>query len=342
MNNRNLKEMGMYNEERKRAFLEEQYPSESSRDILAYLFYKSRITEEELNKDLHDFSRDELINFFHNLDPKNETSARTNGSVIYSYINWASENRYRVVTDNPLLGIPSSWYDQFIGERKLYISKDKLDEIVRPDCIVNAQDSAILQLLFEGVSGTRLSELLNLKQGDIDWDNNLLHLVDDKYGKREKPLKVSDKCMELLKKAIDEETYFSKNGTVEGKKSEISLVKNVYVLRNIKVGGYSVDKGNPSLVYRRMDMIQEFVDTGLENFTTKTITKSGMIYEGYRLFLEDGELGSEQLSRIAEKFGVRKIKVGEYEYYNTSILGKFINRENILELYGVDIDKATE
>ena len=338
MNSRSLKDKGMYNEEIKLKFLEEQYSSEDSRRILAYIFYNSRRTEEQLGKDLYNFNINDITALLKDLSPRNTNVARSNGSVISAYINWSAENGYRQSNDNPLHGVLPSYYEDFVGERKLYLSKNQIDEIIEE--IVNAQDSVILKLLFDGASGTKMSELLNLKKSDINWDTNSLKLTDDKYGDRE--LVVTDECMKLLNRAIDEKSYYSKNGTVEGKKSEIDLVDNEYVLRNIKVGAYGEGKGNPSLIYRRMDMIQELLDTGLESFTSKSITKSGMIYEGYRLFLEDGEIGSEQLSKVAEKFGVRKIKVGEYEYYNTSILGKFINRENILELYGVDIDKATE
>lgn len=325
-------EAGMYNPELKNAFLNEQYENEDSRKIVSYLFYNSRPTEEQLKKDLANFNINDIDVLMKDLDPPNSAVARSNGSVISTYINWAMGNGHRKAIDNPLRGIYPEWYDKFVGDKKLFMSKDELKDTI--ENIHNAQDAVIMQLLFEGVSGNKMSELLNLKQEDIDWDNNILHLEDDKFGKRD--VEVTEDCLQLIQQAINQTIYYSKNGTATGRKAEIELVENEYVLRNIKTGAYSTGKGSPNLIYRRLTVISELFD--LPYLTSKNLTKSGMIYEAYKEFVSTGTLDNDQISKIAEKFGVRKIKVREYEYYNTSILREFINNENIMKLYNIDIE----
>ncbi|PKR82362.1 phage lytic cycle repressor MrpR family protein, partial [Heyndrickxia camelliae] len=50
----------MYNEEIKRQFLNEQYENERSRLTAEYIFYYSYLNELPLDKDLYDFSLDEI------------------------------------------------------------------------------------------------------------------------------------------------------------------------------------------------------------------------------------------------------------------------------------------
>ncbi len=330
MYNLRKKELGMYREEIKIKFLEDQYSSEESRKILSYVFYNSREIEIQLEKDLYEFNIEEITYVIRDCSPKKSNHAQRIGSVITKYIEWAIEKGFRPATFHPLQGIHTSFYEQFGGEKRLYLSKQKLENIL--DQLANAQDAVVPSLLFDGVCGHKFSELLNLRKRDIDWENNTLHLQDDKFGPRK--VVVSDRTINLLKVAIKETIYYSQNGTVKGRKEEAELVDNEYVLRTVKVGAYSKGKSKPNLPRRRLDMIGDLVETGIEQFTSKVITYSGMIYQGYISHLKNGELESKQLSEIAELFGIRKVKVDEYQYYNTSVLSRLINLKNINELYG--------
>jgi hypothetical protein len=58
-----------------------------------------------------------------------------------------------------------------------------------------------------------------------------------------------------------------------------------------------------------------------------------MLKMAKELLEEHGELGYEQLSQVAEKFGIRKVYVNSYHTYNSTMLREYLNEENIKELY---------
>ena len=84
-------------------------------------------------------------------------------------------------------------------------------------------------------------------------------------------------------------------------------------------------------------MIKEIFD--MPHLTIKNVWRSGMIKMAVDLYKEEGELTNKQLAKIAEKFGINKIVNNGHVVYNFHAMRQFINRENILELYGIDIEQ---
>jgi integrase len=324
----------LYNSEIKLEYLE-TFDNEQSRTTIAYLFFKSKEIEEIFEKDLYEFDIEEIKNVLHNTNPLNRMAAKTSGSIILNYISWAINKGLKRSNLNPLADKSVEWYEQFVDKsKKIFITRDELKEIEKD--LVNAQDAVIPYLIFEGALGTGASELVNLKQSDIDWENNILYLEDDKYGKRH--IVVSEDCMRLIRQAIKETEYRKSNGESQSRNPILSLVENEYVIRSAQTNTEAYNKrADKHLVYRRITTISEFFE--LPYLTAKNIQKSGMIYMGKELYLRDGKLEKDQYHEIAEKFGVRKQNINGYEYYNTSALKEFINAENIKKLYGIDIEK---
>jgi len=321
----------LYNPEIKMDYLN-TFDNEQSKITIAYILYKAKDSEEIYKKDLYEFDIEEIKNVLHNTNPLNRMIAKTNGLMISNYISWAIEKGLKKSNLNPLADKSVEWYEQFVDKsKKIFITRDELKEIEKD--LVNAQDAVIPYLIFEGVLGTGASELINLKQSDIE-ENNVLYLEDDKYGKRE--ITVSEDCMRLIRQAIKETEYHKANGKSQSKNQILKLVNNEYVIRSAQTNTEAITKrADKHLVYRRIATISEFFE--LPYLNAKNIQKSGMIYMAKELYLRDGKLGKEQLYEVAERFGVRKQKINGYEFYNTTLLKEFINAENIKSLYGIEI-----
>lgn len=314
----------MYNPEIKKRFLE-KYPY----DAYERIFLRSYVFEEALGKDLYDFNIDDIKRVLYELDPITLGSSRTNGRIITSYIDWAIKEGYRKNNINPLKTVQSEWFNQFVNKkRKLFITDQELEEI-EVHCI-NAQDAVIVRALFEGLT---VSELLNLKKTDVDYENGILKLKDDKKGER--TLKVSEQCLKLIRQASEEIQYYKNNGQIsEGTRREwTELVDNEYVLRPSITRTKKMGRADEFLIYRRLDTIKKTL--GFPYLTSKNISNSGKLKMARDLYLKEGALGREQLIKIAERFNVSKVIINGYESYNLTILKDFITLENLKMYYDV-------
>jgi len=329
----------MYNKEVKEAFLQYLIDEEGFTDetihVFRFVFYKSYDVEDILQKDMYDFNMGELKQVLLSANKSTLNSVRAFASMMKKYIDWAIRTGLTNSNINPMEMFTVSDYEECIDKsRKLFISEEELIEI--EDQLVNYQDKVILRLLFEGANGYEVSELINLKKCDIDYTNKQLKLYDDKNGERF--ITVSDRCLDIIERAINEKVYYAKNGEKESKhgKSEYEYFETDHVIKNV-LAGRTKGKAEKTVVYRRMNMIKEIFD--MPHLTIKNVWRSGMIKMAVDLYKEEGELTNKQLAKIAEKFGINKIVNNGHVVYNFHAMRQFINRENILELYGIDIEQ---
>lgn len=327
----------MYNKEIKETFLqylidEEGYTDETVH-VFRFVFYKSYDVEDILQKDMYDFNMSELKQVLLNANKSTLNSVRAFGSMLKKYIDWAIRTGLTNSNINPMDIFTTKDYEECIDKsRKLFISEEELIDI--EDQLVNYQDKVILRLLFEGANGYEVSELINLKKYDVDYENKRLRLYDGKSGERF--ITVSDRCLNIIEKAINEKVYYARNGdkTSAHGKSEYEYFETDHVIKNV-LTGRTKGAADKNIIYRRMYMIKEIFD--MPHLTIKNIWRSGMIKMTVDLYKEEGELTNKQLAKIAEQFGLGKIINNGHETYNYHAMRQFINRDNILDLYGIDI-----
>lgn len=325
----------LYNADVKEQFLA-TYDNEGTQTTLRYLFYKSAPMEEILERDLYDFDLGQLIKVIKNTDPLNLQVAKSNSRFLSNFIDWSIETRRRGNVDNPLKAVDDELLQATVSEKKLYISENELLKLESK--LVNYQDKVILQMLFEGAQGYHMNELVNLREQDINFETGELKLTDPEFeGRVRDTLKVSKHCLDLIKGALAEKEYANKNGTsTRGK--DMPLVENDYVIRPIarKVKDPNA-KADKHTIYRRLTVISELFE--MPYLTAKSVSKSGMLKISKDLYLRDGELEKDQIYEVADRFGLRKLKQGEHEFHNRTAIEAYINRQNILDLYGIDILK---
>lgn len=321
-------EIELYNPTLKEAYLKDKFDNEDSKKLNEYLFRKSKTTEEYFGRDLATFNLDQIEMVFRDMNPATRNSASNIKSRITKYIDWAIQNGHRQTNINPLKGTVK-WEAQFVDNiTERHLSKDKFDEIV--DRVPNYQDKALMYSIFEGANGQALSELVNLKYDDLNFDENKITLRDDKGNVRE--LEISHTCMSYLDKAYHEGIHVNLDSG-----SELTLMEyDNHIFKNTLARNTQSSKLNKSTLPKRLQRIKEYFE--LDEFSTNSISESGQISFAVDLYKKYGKLDKEEFDIISRRFRTSRIKGDKYDYANTYKMKQYISRDNIQELYNIDIE----
>jgi integrase len=251
--------MDLYNDKMKNDYLNKANKS-YEKSTLA-IFRASCGLEQKYNKDLYEFTIEELKELMGKLNIKTNASARNRYGMISHYITY--NLRLGRVKENPLFKEDSRWYEQFVDSNRKIISEDELEGYLLH--IKNAQDKVVYRLIFEGIMGKDFSELLNLKKDDIFWDTNTVNVVDSATGPRN--VKVSDKCMVLLKEAIEQTDPFGDKGNRYQRK----YIDSDYVIKN---RGWNAKTRTGQIIQTKIKLLKEVSKNN--DMTAYVIRYSGM------------------------------------------------------------------
>jgi integrase len=320
----------LYNEEVKNRYLQ-TYDNEGTKNTIRHVFSKTAITEETLRKDLYNFSLEDLIDAFKNINALTKSVVMSAGRFIKSYISFCIKNGYRDDNLNPLTGIENDWYAQWINKKlKIHYSFEEFTELVEDPALINAQDQALMFLLFEGVKGEQFIELRSLKYEHINFEENEIYIAN-----RNESIKVSDLCLKFLQKAYEQTTYYTYHN---GEYKEKELLSSSFLLKNVKAGRTEPENMvSMAVFYNRLNSIKTDL-LELEYLTPNAISQSGQIFHSFLLYKKYGKLEYEQFAEIGKKYNLSLISNNGYTYYNTFLIKEYVNSENIKNLYDIDID----
>ena len=192
--------------------------------------------------------------------------------------------------------------------------------------LVNPQDQFIIEALWNGIQGNKLSELVTLTLSHINIESSEITLTNGKE-KQERIIKPFDERLISLALAAHQQTrYVKKNGECsENTISESTELNNsIYIIKpsNTKNNGMK-EHTTHYTIYNRIEMIRDLdgMET-LENaLVTKNIVRSGMIYYATLIYLRDQELGRKQVEEVCERFNV-KFKWSMKDFLNLEIIEK--------------------
>lgn len=318
----------LYNAEIKERYLNEQYgENEGSQTTVRYLFYKTELIEDILKKDLYNFNLEEIGKAISNTNPYSANVAKSHSRFISKYISWSISAGLRDNNIHPMKGTSADWAVEFVDKtKKIHFSFTEMNDMV--EGLQNAQDQALIWLLFEGVQGERFSEIRHLNYYTVNWETNELYLQDDNGAKR--TVTVTDQCMRYIKNAYEQEVYRSE------KEKERPLMRSDFILRNAYAPRSKSEDISLSGIYGRIHMLKDKLD--LLYLTPNALKQSGMIWEAVKAYNEEQEVGYEQLAKIGEKYNFSKITSSTgYEYFNTHLMREFLNTESIKKLYNIEI-----
>lgn len=318
----------IYNPEVKERFLS-TYDNEDSRLTVRYVFEKTFLVENVLDKDLANFNLDQIGKCIANSSPHNSQTARTTGRFISGYISWAIGEGLREGNNiNPMKGVDSSWYDQFVDRKKIHYSLDEFIELLED--LPNAQDQAFLALLFEGVT---LDELKEIHYKDINWTTNEITIRE----RNNEVIKIDDlRFMRFIENAYHATTYRTFKQE-DARHTEKELIATDYLFKNIKSprAREGVPVNTPIFYTRLINIKNEFEE--VEYLTPNAVKQSGMLKAAVDLYKEYGKLEYEQFALIGDKYGASKLTSNGHTYYNTTLMKEYINPEKIKELYNIEV-----
>lgn len=318
--NENSDQIVLYNPEQKMDFLNKF--DEATRKTYQRVLTEAFEYEESLEKDICNFNIKELKSFLQSLNAKTVAAVKSNASVLSSYIEYCIENGYKNNEINQMKGNSQEFFQSIVKkDTKIYYTDKEFARIINR--CVNPSDSACFMMAFEGVQGIGCAEIVNLKKTDFSERQNKLKLTD--FDGSERYLIVSEECLDEIVKASKQQEYYLKNGEVEegSHRSVASLNTNDYVIRNVET---NLEKQNEAAdkhtIYRRCKTIADVL--GLEHFTVKGISRSGMLKMAKDFLKESGEITNENYEEIADRFNFGSIQN----------LKEIVNEDTVKELYG--------
>lgn len=323
----------LYNEIIKTKYLA-RYQNDDTKEVYGRIFKKSASLERKYQKDLYDFSEDELRRFVVEiLKPKTKESSRSIYSTVSSYIEWSIMEKLSAHLDNPWKKRNTEYIYQLVVPVKNYMSYDEKQYIL--DKLVNAQDKFIIEALWNGVQGDKLSELVSLKIDNVHSDTNSVTIKNEHDGSERKLFAFDNQLTLFAHMANEQRIYMKRNGQCsENTISESAdLVESGYIIKhsNTKHRGRLAHTTHYT-IYNRVEMLRSLPE--LQQFSavlvTKNIVRSGMIYYAKQLYMRDGELRRPQLEEICSRY---------YTRFKWSIKD-FLNESIIEELYPETVEQV--
>lgn len=286
----------MYNSEMKEGFIKDYMRSRVvARTSLYSLFRKTEPFEEESNKDCSKFSEKEILVMYTKFKAKSVYVLLNYNTILKAYCAWKNYYQKEVVTE--------SYNNITIDLLKPCVSKDSnkflsREEIIEiEDQLYNWTDKAILECLWEGISGPSMNDLVRINKDMVNSEEKSLYFSDGRI------IQLTDRLYEFLIKAFDETEYMCYGETLRVKK--LIGVGRLYKERDNAYAADSDDR-NFRWVYRKVQNFRDHV--GIPGLTMKNIHTSGMYYYLCQGMQEIGLdlknfLRSDDGKKLADKYG---------------------------------------
>lgn len=196
----------MYNKE-----LKGQYISERENEVVLpnnYLrcqFEKSSQIEEELGKDISNFTVYEIIEYYKFLNLTVLDCLMVMNSQFSLYTQWCLQNNLVKDNQNHFLEITTEKMNSCLNKALLnmkFVSKETILGWVNQ--LPNPKDQFVLLGLYEGIKGKDFCELSKLKPEDIK--GNIATLCTGRE------IELSDTLLNIISECLEEDTYYSLTG----------------------------------------------------------------------------------------------------------------------------------
>lgn len=287
----------MFNEEFKNRFLNESTLSESTKSIYQYIFKKTEGTEEILQKDIYEMNPYECDQLIYVFPRKSIDVITVTISCLKRYVDFCKDNNYVKNFFNYFSNIQDmtsirKYLDVTAMENK-YITLEELREC--QEYCENFQDKVIAELLFIGIKGEELIDLINLKVKDVSYDKIILP---------DREILINEKTYEVIKGAIDETTYSKVNFAMSNlRASELMINPTEYVLRT--AGSKKFGQLNYNSLLMRIQRLKKLF--GKPYLNASNIWMSGMLHKLKEIKNIKGELIREDYQEICVLFGFNPV-----------------------------------
>jgi hypothetical protein len=286
----------MYQSEMKEGFIEDYLRSRFvARTSLNSLFKKTEPFEKENGKDCSQFNENEILKMYTEFNAKTIYVLMNYNTILKAYCAW-KKYYHKENTTNAYNNLTIEMLKPCVPQNSvMFLSREEITNIENQ--IYNWTDRAIIECLWEGISGPSMIDLVSINQKMIDTENKILYFPDGRL------VKLTDRLYDLLTKAFDEKEYvcYSKDLMVIKLNGENKLYKE---LEN----AHARDSNDKYFrwVYRKVRNCRDHV--GMPGLTMKNIQTSGMYYYLCRGIQETGLdlrsfLKSEDGECLMDKYG---------------------------------------
>lgn len=262
-----------YEEERKNRYLD--YRRENGQRVNDRTFFSVTVrTEEEKGKDICEFTKDEILDFYKSVLSTSVEYLLNMTSFLNQYTDWTIMESINPDGINHYKEIELENLNNCINRQAIdnsFISREMLNMFVdnwhngRYDCM-NGCDLSIIYLLFEGIGGKRYEDILNITFNNVDYKKKTVTILNGTE------ITVSDKCLELLKEASKDEKYYLPDGR------EFNFLDDK-IVRSYRKDQVSYDTVNPvSRIHTLRDRVEKVLNNlGIMNVTLKGIQSWGQV-----------------------------------------------------------------
>lgn len=299
----------MYNKNLKEGFIKDYMRSRVVALTSLYsLFRKVEPYEKKLGKDCSQFTEEDILKMYKEFKARSHNVLLNYNVILKAYCAWkkhyhglnndiAYEN---ITTDMARLLIPD--------DAKKVLSREEVTEI--EDQLYNWTDKAIIEALFEGLSGNSMRDLVGIELNMIDHKAKQLQLPDGRV------FDLTDRLYEFLVKACEEQEYMCYGESLRVKK--MFGQNKIYKERD---NAHAMDSDDKFFrwVYRKVQNFRKHV--GIDGLTMKNLQTAGMTY-----YLKQGmkktELGLKEflLTEAGEKL------MDKYNYFSDHRVDNIIAR----------------
>ena len=266
-----------------------------ARTSLYSLLRKTEPFEEKYNKDCSQFNQNEVITMYTEFKAKSVYVLLNYNTILKAYCAWRRYYHKEKITEsyeNITIELLKSCVPK---ESNKFLSREEIIEI--EDQLYNWTDKAILECLWEGISGPSMIDLVNINKSMVDFKEKEMYFSDGRI------VNLTDRLCEFLSKAFDETEYMCYGETLRVKK--LAGIGNLYKERD---NAYATDSNDKYFrwVYRKVQNFRDHV--GIPGLTMKNIHISGMYHYLCQAMQETGLdlksfLRSEDGKRLADKYG---------------------------------------
>ena len=256
----------MYLKMDKECFIEDYMAMRTvAKTSLRSLFKKTAPYEKENGKDCSQFIRAEILAMYKGFEAKSADVLLNYNTILKAYSKWQNSNRfpdgcnfYAEISQDTLIPLVPE------DAAKLLTREDILEI---ENQLLNWTDKAIVECLWEGLSGDSMLDLVSLSAECVDVEQKNVIFPDG----RSFPL--TDRLLELLLHAFEETEYQCYGESMRTK----TLNRRGYLYKE-RENAHALDSDDKYLrwVYRKIQIFRDYV--GIKKFTMKNISASGMCH----------------------------------------------------------------
>lgn len=297
----------MYQSEIKESFIKDYMRSRVVAQTSLYsLFRKTEKYEENLGKDCCQFTPDEALKMYEDFKAKSVFVLLNYNVILKAYCEW--QKYYNgLETENVYDSITRQMLDPLIPEMKV-LSREDITDIEAQ--LYNWTDKAIIEALFEGLSGNSMRDLVSVDESMVDHENKRLVFPDGRV------FDLTDRLYSFLMAAFRETEYACYGYTMRIKK--LIGTGRLYKERD---NAHAMDSDDKYFrwVYRKVQNARRHV--GIESLTMKNLATAGLIYYLRKGMDQTGlELKPFLLTEMGEKL------LDKYGYDSAFRVDNVINR----------------